>query len=550
MTYEEAREFIQQSNQYGIVPGLETITELLSRLGNPQEQLKIIHVAGTNGKGSTCAFLTAILNAAGYRVGRYISPSVFSYRERIQISRLITGRAFTPDKADNTDSLTDKGTAEVVEASAVKENHVDLETSVVKENNVDLEASVVKENHVNLEASVDMEVSRGAGDIAAKDDYVDMEDSGDKNSWKVRKTASDFTTQELSTEYITREGVCRTIEIIKPVCESMVKDGYSHPTSFELETAMTFLYLLREKVDFVVLEVGLGGRLDATNVIKKPVISVITSISMDHMQFLGDTLEKIASEKAGIIKEGCPVVTCEQEPEVIRVIKDKATAQGSGLRLADSSSVTDINYSLEGTQFLLPHNGSLYGPDKAYRIRLLGRNQIKNAVLALEAARVIQQAGFAVNEEAIQDGLSLASWSGRFEVVSRNPYLVIDGAHNEDAAKTLRDSIEIYFTNRRLVYMIGVLADKDYRSILKITAPLAAAIITLTPDNSRALSSDRLALEAGKYCDRVMDAGNVNQALKLAFEEAGEEDVIIVFGSLSFLGDVVSSLTLRKDEDI
>ncbi len=456
MTYEEAREFISQSNQYGIVPGLETITELLNRLANPQEQLRIVHVAGTNGKGSTCAFLTSILNQAGYSVGRYISPSVFSYRERIQISR--------PD---------------------ISNHRQEAKTKPV-------------------------------------------------------------------VEYITREGVCRTVELIKPICESMVREGFSHPTSFEIETAMTFLYFLWEKVDFVVLEVGLGGRLDATNVISKPVCSVIASISMDHMQFLGDTLQKIASEKAGIIKAGCPVVTCDQEPEVISVFRNRAEEMGSELYIADSRKAKDLRFSLEGTEFryeaMVP---VIREKDMVtnYRIQLLGRHQVKNAILALEAARVLQRSGYHIDEEAIKTGLSTAHWSGRLELLSTRPYLLIDGAHNEDAARTLRESIEIYFTNRRIIFMIGVLADKDYQKILEITAPLADTIYTLTPENPRALRSDNLAEEAGKYCDRVFDAGNVTQALQLAYEEAGEEDVILAFGSLSFLGDLVHALKLRKDED-
>lgn len=440
MTYEEAREFISQSNQYGLVPGLETITELLQQLNNPQEQLKIVHVAGTNGKGSVCAFLASILAVAGYRVGRYISPAVYSYRERIQI-------AF------------------------------------------------------------------------CNDDFIDV-------------------------ECITKEGVIKTIEQIKPACESMVRDGYPHPTSFEIETAMTFLYLLWEQVDIVVLEVGLGGRLDATNVIKHPAVCVITSISMDHMQYLGDTLEKIASEKAGIIKEGVPVVTCRQEDTVLRVMEQKAGELHAPFSIADSDNIKKIRYSLNGTEFSYSYDHKKYD----YKIKLMGEYQVTNAFLASQAARILMQEGYNINEDKIRKGLSITVWPGRFEVISERPYVIIDGAHNADAALTLRKSIEIYFTNRRIIYIIGVLADKDYKSILKITLPLAEMVITLTPDNNRALSSAELAKEAGVYCDRVIDAGNTEQAIRFAYQEAGENDVIIAFGSLSFLGSLVSTLRLRKDE--
>ncbi|HWT26550.1 MAG TPA: folylpolyglutamate synthase/dihydrofolate synthase family protein [Mobilitalea sp.] len=460
MIYEEAREFIQNSNRYGIVPGLETITELLNRLGNPQESLKIIHVAGTNGKGSTSSFLASILAAAGYRVGRYISPAVFSYRERIQINNLLTDDEF-PDK--------------------VRLN---------------------KEND------------------------------------KLPGSCS------IGIEYITRQGICDAIVRIKPVCEAMVSEGFAHPTSFEIETAMMFMYLLQEQVDFAVVEVGMGGRLDATNVIKHPVCSVITSISMDHMQYLGDTIDKIAREKAGIIKSGVPVVTCRQEPKVIKVFDEVSKRNGASLYISDYEQISEVRYSPEETDFTLTQAGIA----KQYKIKLLGEYQVSNAVLAVRATQVMNDFGYKIDEAAIRTGLTLTKWSGRFEIVAREPYLIIDGAHNADAALTLRNSIQLYFTNRRIIFIIGVLADKDYRSILNITSPLADKIITLTPDSSRALSSDKLAEVARSYCSEVIDAGSVDNAVRIAYQEASVEDVIIAFGSLSYLGDLVSALGIRKDE--
>ena len=531
MTYQEARDFINQSNQYGWVPGLETITELLKRLGNPQEQLRVIHVAGTNGKGSTCAFLTSILSQAGYRVGRYISPTLYSYRERIQI--------ILPEQMNRQE-----------------------------------------DNSLN-----DQSLTVNSGILLRKN------------------TTQREHPYEQGIEYITKDGVIRTIERIKPICEGMVREGFAHPTTFEIETAMTFLYFLWERVDLVVLEVGLGGRLDATNVIRASICSVITSISMDHMQYLGDTLEQIAAHKAGIIKSGCPVVTCDQEPEVLQVIRNRAGETASDLYIADSKLAEKLHYSLEGTKFSyrtsnqcrmnrssynhfslidtnpygVDHNNISHNDSNTngsnlndnshninnsndnslrnnnpegsqaseFRISLLGKHQVKNAILALVAARVIRQAGYPISEEAIQAGLSTARWSGRLELISTRPYLIIDGAHNEEAASTLREAIELYFQGRRILYLMGVLADKEYEKILKITAPLAALILTLTPENARALRSDLLAEKARNYCDRVIDAGTVTQALHLAFEEAGEEDVIIAFGSLSFLGDLVNAFNSK-----
>lgn len=431
MTYEEAREFIDQSSQYGSKLGLASITELLKRLDKPQNKIKVVHVAGTNGKGSTTAFIATILAAAGYRVGRYISPAVFQYLERVQVSRL------------------------------------DGETVI--------------------------------------------------------------------TEYITESGVSDAICIIKPICEAMLKEGLDHPTSFEIETAMAFLYLVEERVDYAVVEVGLGGRLDATNVFEKPVCCVITSISMDHMQYLGDTLAKIAAEKAGIMKKNVPVVTCNTEPEVWKVLADTCKQQASSLTLASMKEVTGITHTPEGTTFSYQQ--------QEYEISLLGDYQISNAVLAIQTIHQLRSAGCEISDIALRNGLRQTKWRGRFEVLAKEPYFIIDGAHNEDAAIQLRQAIKQYFTGRRLIYILGVLADKDYESILRITAPLAAVIFTITPNNNRALASKQLALEAKKYCSgSVIDADTVQQAVRLAYEAAGKDDVILAFGSLSYLSEVTDVL--------
>ncbi len=456
MTYEEARSFIEESNQYGSKLGLETVTGLLSRLGNPQEELKLIHVAGTNGKGSTNAFIASILAGAGYRVGRYISPAVFSYRERIQISYPCN-----------------EGGGEV-------ESRISLHT----------------------------------------------EEAG----------------CPYRTEYISRLGVSEAIEKVKKTCEEMVAEGLAHPTSFEIETAMAMLYFKEIAVDFAVIEVGLGGRLDATNVIRKPICSVITSISLDHMQFLGDTLALIAEEKAGIIKDGCPVVTCSQKPEVLEVLKRVSLEKKAPFTLAEAANAEALSLTPEGTTFLYQ------GED--YHIRLLGAHQIINAVLAIEAIEVLRRQEVVISKEAVKLGLSLTKWNGRLEMIGCKPYFLIDGAHNEDAAMQLADAVRLYFKDRRVIYIMGIFADKDYRRVAELTAPLAVQIITLTPDNSRALSSAALALEVQKYCPTVLDAKTVRQAVAYAYQAAGAEDVILAFGSLSFLGElkeVISSYQERPD---
>lgn len=434
MTYKEARDFIDQSNQYGNKLGLTAITELLRRLDNPQDKLKVIHVAGTNGKGSTTAFIASILASQGYRVGRYISPAVFTYLERVQI--------------------TDKK----------------------------------------------------AGQI--------------------------------DTDYITEQGVSDGIAQIKPICEAMLQEGLEHPTAFEIETVMALLYLVAEKVDFAVIEVGLGGRLDATNVFHQPLCCVITSISMDHMQYLGDTLSQIATEKSGIIKRGTSVITGNADLKVYQVISDTCDEKQAKLTYVDMEKITGILYSPEGTSFTFEH--------QTYQISQLGDYQIYNALLAIHTIDQLREQGYTVSDAALLEGLRITKWRGRFEVLAKNPYFIIDGAHNEDAANKLKQTIETYFRDRRLVYIMGVLADKAYDKILQITAPLADLIITITPDNDRALASKQLALEAKKYCNcEVYDAGQVSEAIRYAYEQAGTEDVILAFGSLSYLGEV-SDILLRS----
>lgn len=447
MTYEEAKGFIEETYKLGSVLGLDAIRELMKRLDNPQDKLRIIHVAGTNGKGSTTSFLASILASGAYKVGRYISPSVFSYREKIQI-------------------LTYKSTA-----------------------------SELDDKKLGAE-------------------------------------------QGLRIDYINKDGLCKAIEQIQIICEDMVRDGHAHPTSFEIETAMAFLYMAWEQVDFLILEAGMGGRLDATNVISQPICSVISAISMDHMEYLGDSLEKIAREKAGIMKPNAPIITCNQEPEVMGVLNKKAKELGIPLLLADVSRVERINYNRDFTEFSFSADSS----SRKYRINLLGKHQVMNALLALETAKKLNDMGYIIREEAIERGLRLAICQGRFEKISRSPDIYIDGAHNRDAAISLRESIELYFTNRRLIFMIGVLADKDYKSIIRILAPLADVIITLTPDNPRALASDRLADEARAYCSKVIDERNVEGAIERAYKEAGSDDIILAFGSLSFLGSLVKNL--------
>jgi dihydrofolate synthase/folylpolyglutamate synthase len=425
MNYEEAMNFIQNTNKFGSVLGLDNIRELLERLGNPQDQLRVVHIAGTNGKGSTLAFLAGVFRESGYRAGRYVSPASFSYEERFRINE----------------------------------------------------------------------------------------------------------------ENISKKDLCFYMEKIKNVAEEMVKDGLSHPTMFEIETALSFLYFLDKKVDVVLLETGMGGRLDATNVVKKPIATVIASIGMDHMQFLGDTLEKIASEKAGIIKEGCPVISYDNTKEVNEVIKNKAKQMHAKVTFVNSAGIRVLQESLNGESFSYrSSDGRWY---EKIEIPLLGRHQINNAALALETLNVIKNY-YCISDFQTEDGMRKTIWRGRIEILEREPMVICDGAHNPDGAKSLLSFLQNNFTNQRLIYIMGVLSDKDYEQMVQILAPAADKIYTVAPDNPRALSSRELCNCISKYHQNVEERQRLAECLSEVRQKAEKDDVIIICGTLSFQNELIN----------
>ena len=425
MNYEEAMNFIQNTNKFGSVLGLDNIRELLERLGNPQDQLRVVHIAGTNGKGSTLAFLAGIFRESGYRAGRYVSPASFSYEERFRINE----------------------------------------------------------------------------------------------------------------ENISKKDLCFYMEKIKNVAEEMVKDGLSHPTMFGIETALSFLYFLDKKVDVVLLETGMGGRLDATNVVKKPIATVIASIGMDHMQFLGDTLEKIASEKAGIIKEGCPVISYDNTKEVNEVIKNKAKQMHAKVTFVNSAGIRVLQESLNGESFSYrSSDGRWY---EKIEIPLLGRHQINNAALALETLNVIKNY-YCISDFQTEDGMRKTIWRGRIEILEREPMVICDGAHNPDGAKSLLSFLQNNFTNQRLIYIMGVLSDKDYEQMVQILAPAADKIYTVAPDNPRALSSRELCNCISKYHQNVEERQRLAECLSEVRQKAEKDDVIIICGTLSFQNELIN----------
>ena len=428
MTYKEARNYIDGTIVLGSCMGLDSIKELMHRLGDPQDSIKTVHVAGTNGKGSVIAYVSSVLSEAGYQVGKYTSPSVFGYLEKFQIC--------------------------------------------------------------------DKEISEDVFTLAAE---------------KVIEKAGE-----------------------------MVKDGMPHPTSFELETAIAFTCFAQQKCDFVLLETGLGGTLDATNIIKAPICSVITSISIDHADFLGDTIEKIAENKAGIIKEGCPVILYGQSLEVLDVISGRAAKKNAGLTVADAGRIKILSVDAEGLQTFTYKTAG--GKTYEITIGMRGTFQISNAITALE---VIEEIGrfSKIDQAAIQSGFKNARWRGRFEQISENPRIFIDGAHNPDAAYKLADTVKSLVgqpgeRKKKVIFIMGIFADKDYRSVISITAPLADKIYAVASDNSRALDKEMLAAEIRKINPNV-EAMEIRDAITSARREAIESETIIVaFGTLSMLGEL------------
>jgi dihydrofolate synthase/folylpolyglutamate synthase len=408
MTYDEALKYFEGVSWMGSKPGLERERELLRRLGDPQDSLKFIHVAGTNGKGSTSAMLASILRAAGYRTGLYTSPYLHRFNERMQVDG---------------EPISDSALTEIVEE-------------------------------------------------------------------------------------------------ISPAAEQMEDPC----TEFELVTAAAFLWFSKKKCDIVVLEVGLGGRLDATNVIKSPECAVITNIGLDHTEVLGDTVEKIAFEKAGVIKGG-PVVSYAQEPGVASVLYGAAEFSGSRLRFADFGAIERISDTLRGQTFRMDGG-------QEYALPLLGGNQLKNAATALCVVDTLRESGWFIPREAVRYGHMTVRWPARFELVSENPYFVVDGGHNPQCLETTAENLQRYFPDAWRVILIGVLADKDWEKMIEIIAPVAGAFVTVTPNSPRALPAENLCAALLKYGKHAIARENIKAGVDTAISLAGRNGVVCSVGSL------------------
>lgn len=422
MKYDKAMEYIANTSRFGMNFGLDRVKAMLSLLGNPQDNLKCIHIAGTNGKGSTTAMITSILKEEGYAIGMYTSPYLEEFEERIQI------------------------------------------------------------NGVNIP----------------------------KNKLAI------------------------LINRIKEVIEEVVKKGYDNPTQFEIITTLMFLYFSDEKVDFVVLEVGLGGRLDATNVIT-PLISVIGSISYDHMNILGETIEEIAFEKCGIIKVA-PVVSYPQVEDAKKVIEDVCKKNNANLLMTSVDSIKNIKSNKTLNTQIIEYD--LNGRSIKVEHSLLGEHQAKNTLVALSVIDEFSKIVKPISDDVIKKGLLKARWIGRMEVMGKEPLVVIDGAHNIDGIINLKNSVDKYFNYNKVILILGILGDKQVEEMIKNITTMAKFVILTEPHNERAESIEKIGAyleELNKPYDKILD---YKKAYEKSLELANNDDLILVCGSLYMIGDM------------
>lgn len=421
MDYNQSIAFLENELIVGTKPSLKRMTALMEELGNPQEKLNIIHVTGTNGKGSTVAMLSSILRAGGYRVGSYISPHLIKYNERISV------------------------------------NHED----------------------------------------------------------------------------ISNEEFAKRITQVSLVVRKLQKENGPVPTLFEVITAAAFLYFAEQAVDMIVSEVGLGGRFDATNIIKKPLLSMIMSISLEHTHFLGNTIEEITEEKGGIIKKSCPVVLYSQEEIVYNIIDRIARSLDAPLFCGEGTIVEILSQDLSGSVFTIRNNLIFY---ESLNLPLLGKHQIKNCIAVLEACKVLNDIGIELNEKQIREGLALTKWPARLEVVKHSPYVLLDGAHNPDGMRALSNFISAYFPKNKVTLLLGVLAEKDYQSMMQSILPNVSKIVVTEPLSARKCKASSLVSLISNEEITYYERENLFDAYETALAITSIDDPIICCGSLYLVG--------------
>lgn len=414
---------IHEFLRFGSVLGLERMNALLEKLGNPQDDLKVIHVAGTNGKGSICRYVYEVLQAGGYKTGLYTSPFLEVFNERIEFNG-----AYISDE--------------------------------------------------------DLEI------------YTD----------KVINAA-----------------------------KQMVAEGLESPTEFEIVTAIAFLYFAEKQADYVVLEVGLGGTGDSTNVVKKPLACIIASISLDHTDRLGNTIEAIAREKAGIIKEGCPVISSTDNPAAREVIKARAEELHADFYDTSKADHHILKEELDGTTFIV----NLFEEEFVLKIGMLGKHQMQNATAALAALTLLQKENkIQLTDEAVLSGFAKAKQIGRFEIMETEPYVILDGAHNPDGSKMLKLAMEKYFAGKKILMVTGILADKDIEEVFENFTEITKDFVVTEPDNPRKMHAEELAGHISAKGGNCTIKAKPADAVAYAKSLQGEYDVILFTGSLYLIGEI------------
>ena len=420
MNATEAIEYIHSVCWKGSIPGLGRTQALLEKMGNPEKRLKFVHIAGTNGKGSTAAMTASILRKTGYRTGLYTSPYIYRFHERMQVDGL---------------EITDEELSEI-------------------------------------------------------------------------------------TEYV------------KPLAESLTEV----PTEFELVCCIAFEYFVRKQCDIVVLEVGMGGAFDATNVIETPEVAVITNIGLDHTEVLGDTVEKIAETKSGIFKENGHAVVYRSTPSVEAVYEKVCAEKHVKLVKADFDSLRLKKHTLDGQVFDC-------GDRKDLVLPLLGDHQLHNASVVLSIVDTLKIIGWNINEQNLRDGMKDVKWPGRFDVVSHSPLFIIDGGHNPQCIEALVKNVEDYLHDRKVIALTGVLADKDYADMYVPIMPFVNQFVCITPPNPRKLESAELAKYLRTKGANAVGSDSILDGVKTALELAGSDGVVLCFGSLYSIGSIRDALS-------
>lgn len=428
MNYEQSIEFIRAVHNNGTKLGLQRNGRLTELLGNPQSSYKIVHVAGTNGKGSTCNMIHDVLMASGYKTGLFISPHLEEFTERIQINKVT----------------------------------------------------------------------------------------------------------------IDRDSLARIATLVKEKIEIMYNEGYDELTEFEVITAIGFKYFEEQKIDILVLEVGMGGRHDASNVIKESLVSLITTIGFDHTEFLGDTLEKIAFEKAGIIKENSNVVIYPQDEIIKNVIKEEAKLKNSSVFEADANNINRICSDLSGQTVKYLKNDVFNLPE--LKINFLGTHQLYNAVTALLALEVLKKANLNITEESIKYGFANCRYAGRFEIISKEPVIILDGGHNQNGIEHFSKTINENFENKKIILFYGMLKDKNPETVLDYLIPHCEKVYTLTPNSYRAMSAIEMAeLIKDRYDISVTPLESLDEAIEV-IQQLDLDDVAAFVGSLYLIGEARTKL--------